>query len=184
MKKLIFILIFSLFIFAGCESKENTKEDITKEVKDKEVTLKTNEFELEDKNYSIGLPKEFSVDVSNEELFSAEIDPIGIYIYSVSKDDFPTQENVVEEITNELIEDEDFELEKDDITKNSRKIGSFNATELKAYVDNVDILSTAKIYIIDKDEKEFIIISLIGYDSYYEETDTVDKILNSFKVIK
>ena len=189
MKKFVILIMLSLFVFSGCSNKdevtETTEPPATEsQAIEKEEQFKENVFELDGKKYSIDLPEEFIVDIEEENLFAAEIESVGIYVYPISKDDFETKEDIVEVLKTELKEDSEFELVEDDFIKNAKKIGEFNSTEFKFSIKNVDTMNTAKIYIIDKDDNDFIILSMMGFESFYEDTEKVDKILNSFKVVE
>ncbi|MDL2310347.1 lipoprotein [Peptostreptococcaceae bacterium OttesenSCG-928-C18] len=190
MKKIVILTILSLLILSGCskeeknlETTETTEIPATESQIIEEIIFKENEFELKGKKYSIDLPEEFIVDTEEKDLFSAEIESIGIYIYSISKDDFQTKEEIIEVLKKELQEESEFELVEDDFIKNEQKVGMFDSTEFKFSVRNVDTMNTAKIYIIDKDKKDFIILSMMGFDTFYEDTEKVDRILSSFKTI-
>ncbi len=188
--KKILIIAMLIILLAGCSNKEEMKETKvpltetnTTEMTEVEVTFKEDIFELNGEKYSIELPEQFVKNEEEKEIFEAETEAEGIYIYSINKENFTDKEELISKLEEEA-KTKNTELEEYDIRKGEKKVGKCDSVELKYSIKNEDTMNTIKTYIIDKDEKEYLIVSLVGYETFYSDIEKIDRILNSFKVIE
>lgn len=199
MKKLIGLSLL-LLVLSGCggkveksANKDNTinsskkTEASSSEVSEsseevEELVFVTKEFGIENEKFSIDIPEDF-VSVEEEEPlpFDMENDSAEIFIDGMKKIDLESKETFKQLFIGALKED------NPDVTDESMKtakkmVGQLEAEEISVDLNLEGVLGTEKMYFLETPEL-YIVITIVGSRSYFENQEEIDKILSSFLLV-